>query len=231
MARRVKVEISESQYEATIQARADGATKKRQCEILGIAYNTSRLDSLLEEYQEEKVRRAAMVKKMRAKPITPQEKANMVEAYLQGDTMGDMAKQFYRSSAIIKRQLEMAGVWGLRFNESPNPLNPKPVPDECMADSFEIGEKVWVPAYRCLGEVMKLYTNQPDGVDAYRVYLLDEAKHRNIIQKAYDLGSLRHVEELGVDIRSLENNMGVEDMKILMAEALRKARMTAREKK
>ena len=228
MARRGKIEINDAAYEAALAAREEGTTKKRQCEVLGIAYNTSRLDKLLDEYVEDKRVRADLVKKMRSQPVTPQEVANMVEAYLQGDPLGEISRRMYRSTALIKRRLEMAGVWGLRFKETPNPLKPHVVPDECMADSFEVGEKVFVPGYRCLGEVMKEFTDQPDEVNAYRVYLLDADRHRNVIFSAYDLASLKHVEDLGVDLRTLESNMQGDEIKVLLGEALKKARMTAR---
>jgi len=222
--RRVKPEISDESYEAAIASRDAGETKKRQCEILGIAYNTKRLDTLLEEYVTEREHRKQMVQKFRAKPITPQERVNMAEAYLMGDPFDDMSKRFYRSVATIKLQLERMGVLGLRYNESADPLNPKAVPDEAMADTFSLGEKVWVPGYKCLGEVKRVYTYEND-VNAYRVYLLDSSKHRYVTYKAYDLGSLKYLELLGVNTSILEDNMDSADIKSLLSEALRKARM------
>lgn len=231
MARRKPVDISEERYEEALAAREQGTTKKAQCEILGIAYNTKRLDTLLEEYLDEKAHRKEMVKKFRSKPITQQDDINFVEAYLLGDSFDDMAKRFYRSTALIKRRLDMAGVTGLRFVDSANPRNPKAVPDEAMAESFEIGQKVWVPGYKCLGEVKRVFTGQPDGVAAYRVYLLDSSKHRNVTYKAYDLGCLKFLENLGVNTSILEDNMDASDIKILLSEALKKARMTANKAK
>lgn len=230
MARRIKVEISDAAYEAALQAREESATKKRQCELLGIAYNTKRLDTLLEEYEDEKATRKEMVKKYRTKPITPQEKANMAEAYLTGDSIDQIAKRTYRSPILIRRQLELMGVRELRYQESPNPINPHMVPDEAMSYEFEVGQKVFVPGYKCLGEVKKIYEDQPDGVPAYRVYLLDSTKHRNVTYKAFDLGCLKYLEELGVNTSILEDNMDADEIRLLINETMIKARKNATRK-
>ena len=231
MARAKKPEISEATYELVIETRdAGNVTKKRLCEMLGIAYNTKRLDTLLEDFEAEKEHRKAMMKKMRTKSISEQDVAGFVEDYLTGESLVEIAKRSYRSPALIRRRLEMAGVWGLRFQETPNPLDPHLVPDECMSETFEVGQKVWVPGYRCLGEVKNIYTNQPDGVDAYRVYLLSE-RERNVTFKAYNLGSLVHIEKLGVNLASLSNTMAKDDVTITLNETMRAARKTANKDK
>ncbi|QZI88135.1 hypothetical protein SIPHO035v1_p0044 [Vibrio phage 234P7B] len=231
MTRRAKAEISQEQYEAAFMAREDGLTKRKQCEALGINYNTARLDKLLDEEIERREHRKIMMKKMRAKAITPQDRANFVQEYLQGKAVSAIAESYYRSTQKVKSVLEDAGVLGLVFQESPNPLKPHLVPDDCMSETFEIGQKVWVPAYRCLGEVVNEYTNQPDGVNAYRVYLLEASLHRNFIYSAADLGSLEHVKALGVNVDSLQNNMAGDECKVLLGEALKKAKMKPKERK
>ncbi|CAL9973450.1 helicase [Vibrio phage D260] len=231
MARRQAPEISQEQYETAFMLREDGATKRAQCDALGIKYNTSRLDKLLDEEEERRAHRKEMMKKMRKKAVTPTEKANMVQEYLQTKPVGAIAESYYRTTQTVKRVLEEAGVLGLVFQESPNPLKPALVPDDCMSETFAIGQKVWVPGYRCLGEVVNEYTDQPSGVNAYRVYLLEASLHRNVIFSAADLGSLEHLKELGVNIDSLQNNIESDEIKVTLGEALKKAKMKPKDRK
>lgn len=231
MARRQTAEISQEQYETAFMLREDGSTKRAQCDALGIKYNTTRLDKLLDEEIERRAHRKEMMKKMRKKPVTDVERANVTQEYLQGKPIGAISESYYRSTATIKRILSDAGVLGLVFQESPDPRNPALVPDECMSDTFEIGQKVWVPGYRCLGEVVNEYTNQPSGVNAYRVYLLEASLHRNVIFGAENLGSLEHLKDMGVNIDSLQNNMESDEIKVTLGEALKKAKMKPKERK
>lgn len=231
MAKRKTVEITQEQYETAFMLREDGATKRAQCDALGIKYNTTRLDKLLDEEEERRAHRKLMMKRMRQKPISEIERAGILQEYLQGKPISAIGESYYRSTGTVKRVLSEGGVLGLVFQESPNPLAPALVPDECMSETFEIGQKVWVPGYRCLGEVVNEYTDQPSGVNAYRVYLLDESLHRNVIFGAENLGSLEHLKELGVNIDSLQNNMGADEIKVTLGEALKKAKMKPKERK
>lgn len=62
------------------------------------------------------------------------------------------------------------------------------------------GEVVWLPGYQCLAEVVKeVPSNQGK---AYKLYLLDPERHGYVSIMYWDIGSLRHLEELGVNIAS-----------------------------
>lgn len=233
MSRRKPVDITEDQYERCFAARDSGETKKVQCEILGIAYNTKRLDTLLEEHVEKKEHRKRMRANMRKQPVTNKEIADWVLEYLQGESLVDISERSYRSQSVVKDRLAKIGVWGLMSHDVVSPLTPPLVNDELMSDSFEVGEIVFVPGYKGVGLVKHCYgSNNPEGVNQYRVHLAGD-RERNIYCYAYDLGSLRPLKEAGVRIESLMNDafMSKADITMLLAEALKKANMKPTDRK
>ncbi|MGL4520545.1 MAG: hypothetical protein ACRCUJ_12980, partial [Phocaeicola sp.] len=80
----------------------------------------------------------------------------------------------------------------------------------------------WVSGYGCIGEVRKYH-----GKGQYRVYLLDSERHRNVNQHWWDLGSLKHLVDLGVNLKSLTTSMSSDEIKEILYETMRKARMSA----
>jgi len=227
MARRV-TEISQEQYETAFMLREDGATKRAQCDALGINYNTSRLDKLLDEESERREHSARMRREMRKKAITPVERAGMIQEYLQGIPLSGISDSYYRSTATVKDVLETAGVLGLMCSTKVDPLNPVMVPDACFSEEFEVGQIVFVPAYKCVGVVKHSYGEGPEGCNQYRVYL-SGSRERNVYASSYDLGSLEHLKTLGVNVDSLLNDayLSGDECKVLLAEALKKMKMQA----
>jgi hypothetical protein len=77
-------------------------TKKEACEILNIAYNTTRLQKIIDDHLEHKdyvKKRKAM---NRGKPSTNQEIGEAVAGYLRGEPINEIASSLYRSPAFIK---------------------------------------------------------------------------------------------------------------------------------
>lgn len=62
------------------------------------------------------------------------------------------------------------------------------------------GEVVWLPGYQCLAEVVKEVPSSQG--KAYQLYLLDPERHQYVNIMYWDIGSLRHLEALGVNITS-----------------------------
>lgn len=60
------------------------------------------------------------------------------------------------------------------------------------------GEMVWLPAYQCLGEVVQEVKHRE--CKAFRVFLFKDDHHQFVNVAAWDIGSLRHLVELGVDV-------------------------------
>ena len=113
-------------------------TKKDACEMLNISYNTTRLAKIINNFKEEQEYRKRRMAKNRGKPASKDELKEMIEMYLDGQTVTNIAKYMYRSPAFIKGNLDRIGV-PTRISEGEKFI----VPDECVKYEFEVGEWVW----------------------------------------------------------------------------------------
>ena len=85
-------------------------TKKEACEILHIAYNTTRLSKIIADHNETLDHRARRKAQNKGKGVTEVEKQSIVKYYLEGSNVSDIAKALYRSPAFIKAVIERMGV-------------------------------------------------------------------------------------------------------------------------
>lgn len=212
--KRVINEIPDEKFKEAIQWLEDGKTKKGACEILGVSSNPT-MERMIEEWKDRQIQVAEMKKKKRGTQIEGVELANVIEAYLSGDSFEEIADRNYRSIQMIKAVLSKYGAL-LRINGEVNPLLPPEIPEEAMKEVFEVGELVWVPGYQCVGEVRKAMDNP---VGAYRVFLLSEGRQHNVHYMYWDLASVSHLQDLGVDVKALGFKWSREDT----IELLRKA--------
>ena len=113
-------------------------TKKDACEMLNISYNTTRLSKIINGFKEEQEYRKRRMAKNRGKPASKDELKEMIEMYLDGQTVTNIAKYMYRSPAFIKGNLDRIG-GPTRISEGEKFI----VPDECVKYEFEVGEWVW----------------------------------------------------------------------------------------
>ena len=211
-------EIPDETFKKAIEHLENGGTKKAACEMLGVSSNPT-MERLIEEWKERQIQIAEMKKKKRGTLIEGVELANVIEQYLSEDSFQDIADRNYRSVSMIKNVLERSGAL-LRKNETVDPLFPPAIPEEAMADEFEVGELVWVAGYQCIGEVKKAMTNP---VGAYRVWLLAEGLQQNVHYMHYELASVKHLEKLGVDIKALGFKYTREEVITLVNEAVKAA--------
>lgn len=201
MARRKHVEISDEQYEKVITHLDGGGTKKAACEMVGIAYNTKRLDNLIKEWLYKKEYSKTMRAKKRKEAVTEVEVAGMITDYLAGCSLSQLSDTYYRSINMIRYHLDKHGAM-LRVQKVIDPLNPPLLPEECVSDSFSEGEYVWSAKYNCVAKVMGFYKN------AYRIVTMGGEEHRfQAYQPSYELGKLKHLFDLGVKPENIYANM------------------------
>tara|TARA_Y100001938_G_scaffold150399_1_gene241148 strand:+ start:486 stop:1259 length:774 start_codon:yes stop_codon:yes gene_type:complete len=98
-------DISEAKIRQAIWMIKAKKTKKAVCEHLGIAYNTKRLDAIIQEFHDKQKREAELKKKARNKIFTKAEKQGIADSYMAGDAQSAIAKQFYVSPQRIKKIL------------------------------------------------------------------------------------------------------------------------------
>ena len=127
-------------------------TKKEACDILNIAYNTTRLNKIIEDYHDRKAYTAARKKKLRGRPASSAEIAEACESYLQGGTISEISKSLFRSPAFVRSLLETVGV-PQRPASKEEKLGSHYYPDELMADEYASGEIAWSATYHAAVEV------------------------------------------------------------------------------
>lgn len=213
---RKNYEITEQDYLKAIEWLENGGTKKGACDILGVSNNKT-MERLIGEFHD----RLRVDKEQRAKKrkmaVTKEELAHMVTEYLRGDSMQDLSKAFYRSTDTIKHHLAKNGCL-LREVSKIDPLNPPLLPDECMSDTFDIDQYVWAAKYGCIGQVKAQYKN------AYRIRVWTDGTMEYSYQAPYELGSLKHIEALGVDLSKLnQETISTEEIAYALNKTLHEA--------
>lgn len=185
-------DISGVNVQRAIDSMIDGGTKKDACAILGISYNTKRLQRIIDGYHDRLEFEKKQKAKRRGKPVDNYEAVSIIEAYLITGSMEAAAKQHWRSTSIIKQTLLKHGAL-LKAAKS-DYFNPMLLPDESMAEDFAKGDLVWSARYNNVAEVDKVYGN-----NVYRIWVLG-TNCRYAMQPVEELGSLKHLEKLGVNI-------------------------------
>jgi hypothetical protein len=172
-------------------------TKKDACAILGIAYNTTRLDSLVEKYLEKKARDAQRRANLRGKPATQDEVVYVIQEYLEGATIDAISKATYRGSNFVKHILEKYDV-PIR-QTSHDYFKPELIPDGATRERFTVGEIVYSARY---DSTARIDAEQHDARHGwiYRVWLLAEKWKQSAYQEAHELASLEHLRKAGVRV-------------------------------
>lgn len=191
-------------------------TKKVACEMLNISYNTTRLDTILSEYQDRLEYVEKRKSQNRGKSASPSEIQEAVQDYLSGSNVSTIAKYLYRSPSFVKNILERIGV-PQRPPSVEDRKQPAFLPENCISEEFQAGEVVWSAKYHSPAVVVKkedksLYQKKYSS-DCYQIYIFEKdgddtspfvqagigGFYANSL--AYDLGKLSHLAELGIDLK------------------------------
>lgn len=172
-------------------------TKKEACGILGISYNVTRLGTLIEKYKEGKARDASRRAALRGKPATQDEIVYIISGYLEGETVDALSKSTYRGPGFVNGILEKYSV-PVR-SRAHDYFKPELIPDGAVRQRFVVGEKVYSARYDSLAVIEAESFTERYGY-IYRIWLLSERWLQYANQEAYELASLKHLEELGVKL-------------------------------
>lgn len=172
-------------------------TKKDACQILGMAYNTTRLGTIIEEWKKKQARNAERRAEKRGKPVTAEERVYIISEYLAGETVDAISKSTYRSAAFIKSVLEANAV-PIRVPGSTY-FKPELIPEGAMRDRFKVGEVVYSARYDSVARIENESFDAKHGF-VYRIYLLSDKWLQSAYQEATELASLEHLRMLGVRI-------------------------------
>ena len=197
-------------------------SKKEACSILNIAYNTARLQKIIDDFEETQAYRSKRKSQNKGKAATRDEVADAVTRFLSGDTISEIAAGLYRSSGFVKAIIERTGV--PQKGEGTYDY----LPDECIAEDFATGEIVWSAKYHGPAIVKQelsvdyqaelpgykdINYEKKYGSKAYNIWVIekidDDYSDRwttaqgggfTATQLAYDLGKLTHLQEYGLDL-------------------------------
>lgn len=228
--RRLKKKDHENLSEANIQKvinllnEKTPISKKEACSILNIAYNTTRLQRIIDDYEDKVSYRTLRKKQNRGRAATSAEVREAVERFLSGDPIAEIASGLFRSPAFVKGIIERVGV-PQKTDEGIDYL-----PDECCAENFADGELVWSALYSAPAIVerelsvnyqaenlgftdvnyekkygSKCYTIwvlQPHDEDAEDLWARVKTGGFYASSLAYDLGKLEHLKEFGVNLKN-----------------------------
>jgi len=172
-------------------------TKKDACQILGMAYNTTRLGTIIDDFKKTQARNAERRAALRGKPATQEDVVYIISEYLNGETIDAISKITYRSSSFVKNILEVNAV-PMRIPGSTY-FTPELVPEGAMRERFQVGEVVYSARYDSLARIDTEQNTDKYGF-IYRVWLLSEKWLQSAYQEAYELASLEHLRKLGVRI-------------------------------
>ena len=183
-------------------------TKKEACQILNISYNTTRLNKILEEFKERQEYVAKRKATNRGRKATTPEISEAITYYLRGESVAEIAKGLYRSSGFVRAILDRVGVPQRPVSAEERTL-PSIIPENCVSDEFNSGEKVWSAIYHAPAivdeevDVKNKYESK-----GYRVYILDNSGG-DVVGGFYayvlacELGRLSHLEEYGVNLEKV----------------------------
>lgn len=174
-----------------------GGTKKEACQILGIAYNTTRLASLIEKYRDKQAYEAKRRGELRGKPATTEEIVYIIGEYLEGATVDSISNSTFRPSGFIKRILEDNAVPIRR--SSHDYFRPELIPDGAVRDRFAVGEIVYSARYDSIARIDSEQADPRYGW-VYRIYLIADKWRMSAFQEAYELASLDHLRKIGVRV-------------------------------
>ncbi len=185
-------------------------TKKEACSILNISYNTTRLANIIQEHEETMRYRELRKNQNKGKGLTESEKKQIIEYYLEGDNIMNIAKQIYRSPAFVKAVIERLGIPQKLAESDYKGRRNAILPEQCVKEIFEVGEKVWSPRDNKFAEIVEDYgMSEKYESHCYRLWVLEPCDTSKTyfphldgtrtgytsFALAYELGSLEHIKE------------------------------------
>jgi len=218
-----KLTSSNIQHVITLLEGEKPITKKEACAILCISYNTTRLAKIIADHAENIAYKEERKNRNKGKAASDYEIKEAATMYLKGENVTNIAQSLYRSAGFVRAILDRLGV----------PTKPASVeermgvgylPDNCVADEFEVGELAWSAKYHTIVQIQHEMTPEyardkkglveVDYVQKYgsRCYATSvresvddfgNPQGFSAFDLAHDLGKLSHLEKFGVNLAAI----------------------------
>lgn len=160
-------------------------TKKKACGMLNIAYNTTRLNKIIEGFIEEQEYAAARRKELRTKPLSDSDKSYIVKSYLDGDSLSDISGATFRSIPVVKRVVKQYNV-PLR-DAKDSYFMPALLDEASIADDYKAGDLVYSAQYGLPATISRKVKG------GYGIWLHGEAR-QHAHTAYYELADLRQLQ-------------------------------------
>lgn len=208
------------------EGEAKPITKKEACSILNIAYNTKRLDTIIQEHLDDIERVSRMKAKLRGTPASDDEIKWVIRGYLGGENVSEIASRMYRSPAFVKAIIEKIGVPMKLADSDYEGIRSAMLPEQCVAEEFEEGELVWAIRKNSIAKIKYEITvehqknnagysgyHDPSklvnyeevyGAKMYRIDVIEKGDFSNTFFPHIEYG-VRHSTQLAYDLGSLRH--------------------------
>lgn len=173
-------------------------TKKECCSFLGMAYNTTRLGTIIDKYKADKERDLKRRNELRGKPATNDEIVYTLQEYLHGATVDYISKTTFRSAEFVKHILHKYEC-PIR-NKGHSYFDPILIPETSLVDRHNVGDIVYSTRYDSLAKILDEYYSEKHCCYIYKIWLMSERQLQHAYQEVYELASLEHLRKLGVKL-------------------------------
>lgn len=188
----------------TLLGQDNPITKKAACEMLCIAYNTARLNRIIEAHKEKLETDSRLRKEMRNKPVSDGDAKYIVEEYLSNSPLSLISENTYRSISVIKKTLTKYNI-PLRDGKH-DYFNPIMLEDDTQAHMYEKNDLTYSARYCCPALVVNFVTNDEVHGNIFKLWIFGVHK-QFAYQPWYELADLRKVQkELGIKIYEISND-------------------------
>lgn len=158
MAGKQKLEIPEAKIRQVIWMLKVGKTKKECCSFLGIAYNTKRLETIIEDFRKDQEKQEELKKQARSKPIEEETKNYIVASYQEGTAMSVLAEKLFLTPQKIKQVLIEKNVPIRGRSKKAGAKVDHVIQD--LDRKFVIGERVFIARTNEFGLVKKVFDEE-----------------------------------------------------------------------
>lgn len=197
-------DLSKAKIEEVINllAQESPITKKDACAILNIAYNTTRLARIIQEYEEQKEYETKRKKELKKQPLGNEDIAFMISSYLDTGNISEIADATFRSTQVIKKVLTKFNI-PLRTAKATY-HNPPLLEENAVVENYEKDDLVYAARYDQAALISGEVKSSSLG-KVYRIWLTKDCQYA--MQPYYELSDLRLLQtELGVAIHTRKFN-------------------------
>lgn len=166
-------------------------TKKWACEYIGIRYNTTRLGKLIDTHIEDTARRKRIRDKKRGTLAEDSEVKGILEAYIVGESLAEIAEENFRATGFIKKLIRDNGLPLRRPGYCYN--NPEMVPDKALNKIYSKGDLVYSVKYDQPAEINYIAKPAPTHGEVYSIWLYKDKMYA--MQPWYELANLQPLKE------------------------------------